>query len=227
MWLPWWSCLLLRLRLSYSFSSTSCYYVEMCIGMPWSMPWVSSFCQVYRVTSSRCYFCGLYSTHSLNSLSQLVYNHSFSILHESVPLLKQNLSQTWRWRQLIQANKQQKKVIHWFMRKTGFFASPRPGYIAIASFASEPYQCVGNPDGTSSLAYHRNVLCWRTSEHSATRWILEKFSADQLMTLNPGESGDVVDVFYGTLCPGSSPGRLYIYIYIFGTGFWHFCWFLW
>jgi len=41
------------------------------------------------------------------------------------------------------------------------------GYIAIASFASEPYQCVGNPDGTSSLAYHRNVLCWRTSEHSA------------------------------------------------------------
>lgn len=51
-----------------------------------------------RVTSRLlCYFCGkLYSTHSLNSLSQLVYNHSFTILHESVPVLKQNLSQTWR-----------------------------------------------------------------------------------------------------------------------------------
>ena len=91
MWLPWLSCLLLRLRLFYSFSSTSgllCGDVHRNALINALGLFVLSGGK--RVTSSLLrYFCGLYSTHSLNSLSQLVYNHSFTILHESVPVLKQ------------------------------------------------------------------------------------------------------------------------------------------
>ncbi|CAK9062823.1 unnamed protein product [Durusdinium trenchii] len=39
-------------------------------------------------------------------------------------------------------------------------------YIALTSLAVRPFQCVGNPDGTSSMTAYRNVICWRDAGHS-------------------------------------------------------------
>ncbi|CAL1159370.1 unnamed protein product, partial [Cladocopium goreaui] len=39
-------------------------------------------------------------------------------------------------------------------------------YIALTALAVRPFQCVGNPDGTSSMASYRNVVCWQDPAHS-------------------------------------------------------------
>ena len=40
-------------------------------------------------------------------------------------------------------------------------------YIALTALAVRPFQCVGNPDGTSSMSNYRNIICWQDSAHSA------------------------------------------------------------
>eukprot|EP00435_Cladocopium_sp_Y103_P007677 s1178_g2.t1 len=39
-------------------------------------------------------------------------------------------------------------------------------YIALTALAVRPFQCIGNPDGTSSMASYRNVVCWQDPAHS-------------------------------------------------------------
>ena len=38
---------------------------------------------------------------------------------------------------------------------------------ALTFLAVKPFQCVGNPDGTSSLAAFRDVICWENADHFA------------------------------------------------------------
>ncbi|OLP95414.1 Sushi, von Willebrand factor type A, EGF and pentraxin domain-containing protein 1 [Symbiodinium microadriaticum] len=40
-------------------------------------------------------------------------------------------------------------------------------FIALTFLAVKPFQCVGNPDGTSSLAAFRDVICWENADHFA------------------------------------------------------------
>ncbi|CAE6972696.1 SVEP1 [Symbiodinium natans] len=38
-------------------------------------------------------------------------------------------------------------------------------FIALTFLAVKPFQCIGNPDGTSSLAAFRDVICWQDANH--------------------------------------------------------------
>ena len=40
-------------------------------------------------------------------------------------------------------------------------------YIAFVSLTLRPFRCVGNPDGTASMMYYRDIICWKDEVHWA------------------------------------------------------------
>lgn len=40
-------------------------------------------------------------------------------------------------------------------------------YTALTSLTLRPFRCVGNPDGTASMVYYRNIICWKDDLHWA------------------------------------------------------------
>jgi len=40
-------------------------------------------------------------------------------------------------------------------------------YIAFVSLTLRPFRCVGNPDGTASMMYYRDIICWKDEIHWA------------------------------------------------------------
>eukprot|EP00435_Cladocopium_sp_Y103_P010730 s2299_g2.t2 len=40
-------------------------------------------------------------------------------------------------------------------------------YTALTSLTLRPFKCVGNPDGTASMVYYRNIICWQDDLHWA------------------------------------------------------------
>eukprot|EP00435_Cladocopium_sp_Y103_P000898 s2482_g1.t1 len=58
-----------------------------------------------------------------------------------------------------------KKDVTWYEVKYAHGVLILACYVLMTALTMRPFRCVLNPDGSSSLGYHRDVICWRDDTH--------------------------------------------------------------